>query len=119
MSATAGGGHSGVTTPTLPVGRSQFVEQLISDFETRRMGVETEVVGYILGEVLVPEDQWRSGIEMGRFDLEVVRRLMEESLEAAADIAMTRERIVIDRPLAEKTFYETIHGRCAVPFLIC
>jgi hypothetical protein len=119
MSAALGGGAGGLDTTTEPIGRGEFVEKLVNDFENRRMGVEAEVVGYILNDVLVPENQWRAGIEMGRFDLDVVRGLMEESLDAAADIAMTRERIVIDRELAERTFYDTIHGRCAVPFLIC
>ena len=118
MSAAMGGG-GGLQTAAASIGRDEFVEKLVNDFENRRIGVETEVVGYILDDVLVPEDQWRAGIEMRRFDLDVVRKLMEESLDAAADIAMTRERIVIDRELAERTFYDTIHGRCAVPFLIC
>lgn len=119
MSARMGRGDGALATTPAPIGRGEFVEKLVNDFENRRMGVEPEVVGYILKDVLVPEEQWRAGIEMRRFDLGVVRGLMEESLDAAADIAMTRERIVIDRELAEQTFYDTIHGRCAVPFLIC
>jgi len=113
------GGDGGLATTTAPIGRGEFVRKLVNDFENRRIGVDAEVVGYILSDVLVPDRQWRAGIEMRRFDLDVVQKLMVESLDAAADIAMTRERIVIDRELAERTFYETIHGRCAVPFKIC
>lgn len=118
-----GGGERGDSGDTIsvPEGRDEFVSQVVSDFEGRRIGVEYEVVGYILSQVLEPEDKWRAGLEEGRFELSWIARLIEESLDLAADRAEQRDRLVIDVSLAEPAFHEVVEGRyrCAFPFLIC
>jgi hypothetical protein len=121
MSSAGGSWGGGGSVISAPLGRGDFIEGIISDFETRRVGVERPVVGYILNEVLAPEDEWRAGIENDRFDLERVRALITESLEHAASVAERRDRIVIDEPLARASFMAVIHERnnCAFPFLIC
>ena len=121
MSSAGGAWGGDGDVAVAPVGRGDFVQALVSDFETRRVGVERPVVGYILGEVLAPEEQWVSALEQERFDLERVRGLMTEALDYAADIAEGRDRIVIDEPLARESFMEVIHSRnnCDFPFMIC
>lgn len=120
--ATFGGAYGGGgAVIAAPVGRGDFVEALVSGFELRRIGVDRAVVGYVLDEVLAPEEDWQQGIEDGRVDLEHVSRLITESLDEAADVAERRTRLVIDEPIARAAFWKVIHERrnCAFPFMIC
>lgn len=119
----AGGGKRGGMGLDLvdPADRGGFVGQLVSDFEDRRIGVETSVVGYILQDVLAPDEPWREGLQTGRIDPGYVARLITESLELAAGRAEQRDRLVIDVGLADPAFHEVVDGRyeCDFPFKIC
>jgi hypothetical protein len=120
--SSMGSGEMGGSTPTAveAEGRDEFVQRLVSDFETHRMGVDLAVVGYILGKVLEPEEKWQAGLEAGRIDLDKVTRLLRDSLALAADRAeASSTRLVVDLSLAKPALYEVIHGYCDFPFLIC
>jgi hypothetical protein len=118
---TSGGGQHGAAggTAFASQGRDDFVQELVDNFE-HQIGVEREVVGYILSG-LAPEEQWQAGLAAGEFDLDMVARLIVESLERAAEQAIERDRIVIDVPLAERAFHEVIElrYRCPFPFFFC
>ncbi len=119
--ATAGGGQRGSSGSTTfaQQGRDEFVQRIVSKFE-RRIGIETEVVGFILSG-LAPEKEWQAGVRAGKIDLDFVTRLITEALELAAERAEGRERIVIDVPLADRAFHEVIEVRygCPYPFFFC
>lgn len=114
-------GGMGVTTLPNPADRGDFVAQLVSDFERRRIGVDTNVVGFIVRKVLVPDPEWIEGLKARRFNPAWVATMINESLDLAASRAEKRDRLVIDVGLAEPAFHEVLELRheCDFPFIFC
>jgi hypothetical protein len=114
-------GGTGVRTLPNPADRGDFVTQIVGDFERRRMGVEGDVVGFIVAKVLVPDPEWIEGLRAGRFDPRWVAGMIDESLELAAERAERGDRLVVDVALAEPAFHEVLELRheCDFPFIFC
>lgn len=103
-----------------PADRGRFVEGVVSGFEARRMGVDSGVVGFILRQVLVSDEEWARGWKERKFDPARVASKIEEGLELAAERADERSVLVIDAPLAEEIYAEIRKRRqCVYPIRKC
>lgn len=116
-----GSGIGDTTTLPNPGDRGQFVDDLVSRFEGRRMGVDSAVVEFILQKVLVSDEDWARGWKKRRFDPARVAAKIEKSLELAADRADEAGALVIDVSLAEEIYDKVRKKRrgCVFPFRKC
>jgi hypothetical protein len=112
-----GAGGQQVIDPSNP---GEFVDYVISSFESNRMAVDSAVVAYIRKEVIVEGREWEDGVRNGRIDLAQTQEILAAALGATAALAERVGRPMIDLTLATPTLDEVIEGRgCPYPFRRC
>lgn len=111
----------GGTTTTSGFGREEFVRTIVDRFETRRLGVDPSVVGYMLSQVVVGEVRWYVGLRTRRINIDLLSRALDGALEQAARRSEAEGRLVVQRRDAEATFPDYIEAAWSCPYglLLC
>src|SRR2546421_1879232 len=98
-------------------GRSVFVDLVLNEFvESAHISVPDEVRAYILGKVLVPDEEWESGRLAGELD---AQRAAGVLLDALRLVSRRRKRFPADMGEVDNLFHQAIEGRCWFPFWFC
>jgi hypothetical protein len=102
-------------------GRGEFAEAVFREFERHELGIDGEVLDYVLTDVLIPDPEWETAVAAGRLDLDQTALILYESLARAKELTLSAGELVIRRSTAVPAFLEIVESRyrCPFGFLIC